>query len=262
MYATEPLPHFVEDYLAYLREVHPTTATFDGLHVHDDLVEDFSRPSLEQHARELGGFARRLDNIKLDTLTPTERVERPVLDHNIRARLFEIEEIRTWERDPRIYAEILALSLAAQTLFQYASPEERARRVLSKLRQASKVRDATATAPASATCVGDGAAALPTASAFVPAAAPLAVPAVQRTVVSEPLEVYRPRPVPVSYESTRDVRRPVRTKTKSAVIIGSSTAIGATIGGLTKGTKGAIIGGIVGGGAATVWDQVTRRQGR
>lgn len=124
------------------------------------------------------------------------------------------------------------------------------------------VRDATVTAPASATCVGDGAAALPTASAFVPAAAPLAVPAVQRTVVSEPLEVYRPRPVPVSYESTRDVRRPVRTKTKSAVIIGSSTAIGATIGGLTKGTKGAIIGGIVGGGAATVWDQVTRRQGR
>lgn len=126
------------------------------------------------------------------------------------------------------------------------------------------MRDATATAPASATCVGDGAAAaaLPMAAAFVPAAAPLAVPAVQRAVVNEPLEVYRPRPVPVSYESERDVRRPVRTKTKSAVIIGSSTAIGATIGGLTKGTKGAIIGGIVGGGAATVWDQVTRRQGR
>lgn len=145
MYATEPLPHFVEDYLAYLREVHPTTATFDGFHVHDDLVEDYSRPSLEQHARELGGFARRLDNIKVETLTPVERIERPVLDHNIRARLFEIEDVRSWERDPRIYAEILALSLAAQTLFQYAAPEERARRVLSKLRQASKVLDAART---------------------------------------------------------------------------------------------------------------------
>ena len=61
----------------------------------------------------------------------------------------------------------------------------------------------------------------------------------------------------MSYES---VRRPVRTKTKSAVIIGSSAAVGATIGGLTKGKKGALIGGLLGGGAATVWDQVTRRQ--
>ena len=52
----------------------------------------------------------------------------------------------------------------------------------------------------------------------------------------------------------------MRTKTKSAVIIGSSAAVGATIGGLTKGKKGALIGGLLGGGAATVWDQVTRRQ--
>jgi hypothetical protein len=124
------------------------------------------------------------------------------------------------------------------------------------------MRDATATTAASATCVGDPAT-FAAAPAVMPAAyAPVtAAPYVQRTAITEPLEVYRPRSVPVSYPSERDVRRPVRTKTKSAVIIGSSTAIGATIGGLTTGKKGAIIGGIVGGGAATVWDQVTRRQG-
>ena len=132
------------------------------------------------------------------------------------------------------------------------------------------MREGTATTAPSATCVdaafapAPGYAAMP--AAYAPAAAmPVAYspyaaqPAVQRTVVSEPMEVYRPRSVPVSYES---VRRPVRTKTKSAVIIGSSTAVGATIGGLTKGKKGALIGGLIGGGAATVWDQVTRRQGR
>ena len=117
------------------------------------------------------------------------------------------------------------------------------------------MREATALAPVSATCVGTAGDAM----AFAVADNPRA-PYAQRAVITEPLEVYRPRSVPVSYRSERDVRRPVRTKTKSAVIIGSSTAIGATIGGLTKGTKGAIIGGIVGGGAATVWDQVTRRQ--
>jgi len=124
------------------------------------------------------------------------------------------------------------------------------------------MRDATPTTPRTAACVGETSS-MPALTTAAPASLPLpaAVPAAHRTVVTEPLEVYRPRSVPVSYESERDVRRPVRTKTKSAVIIGSSAAIGATIGGLAKGTKGAIVGGIVGGGAATVWDQVTRRQG-
>jgi hypothetical protein len=126
------------------------------------------------------------------------------------------------------------------------------------------MREATATTPASATCVGtvtEAAAGVMAPAAVVAVADTPMAPYAQRAVITEPLEFYRPRSVPVSYQSERDVRRPVRTKTKSAVIIGSSTAVGATIGGLTKGKKGAIIGGLIGGGAATVWDQVTRRQG-
>jgi len=37
-----------------------------------------------------------------------------------------------------MYGELLGLSLAGQALFDYAPPEERARRVLSKLRQAPR----------------------------------------------------------------------------------------------------------------------------
>ena len=84
----------------------------------------------------------------------------------------------------------------------------------------------------------------------------------QPAVINEPIEVYRPRSVPVSSQSrqSREVARPARSVKKSVAIIAGSTAVGATIGGLTKGKKGALIGGIVGGGAATVWDQVTRRR--
>jgi hypothetical protein len=57
-------------------------------------------------------------------------------------------------------------------------------------------------------------------------------------------------------------RRPVRSKTKSAVIIGTSAAAGAGVGALIGGKKGAIIGAVAGGGGALVWDQVTRRQNR
>ena len=62
MYSAEPLPHFVDEYLAYLYEINPTTATFDGVHVHDDLLEDFGRPGYRRadpDARRLCPASRR-----------------------------------------------------------------------------------------------------------------------------------------------------------------------------------------------------------
>ena len=47
MYPSEPFPHFVDDYLAYLYEVHPTQASLDGVHLHDDLLEDLSRAAID-----------------------------------------------------------------------------------------------------------------------------------------------------------------------------------------------------------------------
>ena len=78
------------------------------------------------------------------------------------------------------------------------------------------------------------------------------------------------RVVPVR---TQSVARPVRTRQvvyedarpnrsvkKSAVIIGSSAAVGAGVGALTGGKKGALIGAAIGGGGAAIWDQITRRR--
>jgi uncharacterized protein (DUF885 family) len=138
MYSAEPLPHFVDEYLSYLYEVHPTNATFDGVHTHDDLLDDLSRQAIDAQIRDLGGLARRLAAIDPARLTDTERLERPALDASIRGRLYELEEIRTWERSPQHYSDTLATSLAGQALFDYSPLAERARRVLSKLRQVRK----------------------------------------------------------------------------------------------------------------------------
>jgi hypothetical protein len=82
-----------------------------------------------------------------------------------------------------------------------------------------------------------------------------------------------PRLMPVAYQSAvQPVRyRPVtyerapmrrvtrgRSVKKSALIIGSSAGIGAGVGAAVKGKKGALIGAAIGGGAATIWDQITR----
>jgi hypothetical protein len=139
MYPSEPFPHFVDDYLAYLYEVCPTHATLDGNHLHDDLLEDLSRPAVDAHVRALSGFGRRLHQIDSASLPPTERIEHPIVASNIEARMFEYEEVRTWERSPQLYADLIGMSLAGQALFAYAPEADRARRIVSKLRQVPRL---------------------------------------------------------------------------------------------------------------------------
>ncbi|MBF8301161.1 MAG: hypothetical protein HW394_1531 [Acidobacteria bacterium] len=139
MHPSEPFPHFVDDYLAYLHEVLPSQASADGVHLHDDLLEDFSRSSVEAHVRALAGFGRRLKQIDPAHLPPGERVEHPIVASNIEARMHDLETVRTWERNPQLYADALGTSLAGQALFAYAPEAERARRVVSKLRQAPRL---------------------------------------------------------------------------------------------------------------------------
>jgi uncharacterized protein (DUF885 family) len=139
MSSSEPFLHFVDDYLNYLYETNPTSASLDGVHTYDDLIEDLSRSGIDAQARTLSGFLRRLQEIDAAGLTATERIERPMVADNIRARMADLEETRAWEKNPQVYADILASGLAAQALFTHAPAEERARRVLSKLRQAPRL---------------------------------------------------------------------------------------------------------------------------
>ncbi len=142
MRSAESLPHFAADYLAWRHEAQPTHATFDGVHLHDDLLEDFSRAALDRQVRDLNGFARRLAAMSVEAMAEGDRADHDALTSSVQSRLFELEVVRTWERDPQLYADTIAVSLASQAVFTYAPAPERARRLLSKLRQVPGVLDA------------------------------------------------------------------------------------------------------------------------
>src|SRR5688500_10321208 len=139
MYPSEPFPHFVDDYLAYLYEVLPTQASLDGVHLHDDLLEDLSRSAIDANVRALSGFSRRLNQIDSSLLSRVEQVEHRIVGANIESRMYELEAIRTWDRNPQVYSDALGMSLAAQALFAYSPEAERARRVVSKLQQVPRL---------------------------------------------------------------------------------------------------------------------------
>ena len=95
MIASEPLPHFVDDLLGYLYEAHPTHATLDGVHTHDDLLEDVSRHAIEGEAHALAGYLRRLDEIDREGLTAIEKLEHQMLT----AHLLQLAGIDVLEVD-------------------------------------------------------------------------------------------------------------------------------------------------------------------
>jgi uncharacterized protein (DUF885 family) len=142
MYSAEPLQHFVTHYLAWLHETHPTLATFDGVHAHDDHLDDLSRAGIDEALRRLNDFGRRLAAINPDGLTADEKLDRPWLDLSIKARTYELEVLRTWERNPQHYADLIAVSLASQVLFDHAPHTERARRIVSRLKQVPRLLQA------------------------------------------------------------------------------------------------------------------------
>ena len=119
------------------------SATMDGVHLHDDLLEDFRRPAIDTHLSALAGFARRLDAIPVDSAARHRTGRARALSRRTSARgCSRSRQVRSWERNPHVYAETLASSLAAQAIFDYAPEPERARRVLSKLRQTPRLIEA------------------------------------------------------------------------------------------------------------------------
>ena len=140
MIASEPLPHFVDDLLGYLHETHPTHATLDGVHTHDDLLEDVSRQAIDTEAHALAGYLRRLDEINHDALTAARAPRAPHADGAIcRRACSSSRPCARGRRIPQFYSDLLASSLAGQALFSHAPAPERARRVLSKLRQTPRL---------------------------------------------------------------------------------------------------------------------------
>lgn len=121
------------------------------------------------------------------------------------------------------------------------------------VRQAATVNPSPATvACVSAVPVGYGAAAYPAAQY------------VTQPYSTRPYVAPAPAPRMVRTSSVRTVSRApaprVRSAKSSVAIIAGGTAAGALIGAVADGKKGALIGGLIGGVGATVYDRTTRKK--
>ena len=98
----------VDDYLDRFAARHPSIAAGNGIHSHDEALEDFSAGAIADELAWLRGVRRRLDEAAPAALTPDERVDRRILQGIVDGWVLDLGTLRTWTRNPMIYASAIS----------------------------------------------------------------------------------------------------------------------------------------------------------
>ena len=126
---------FVDRYLDDFARRHPSIAAGNGIHTHDDRLDDFTAAGIRAEIAALERDRTRLAAFDSAALTPDERVDRRILDGIIDGWLLEQKTLENWRRNPMIYASALTDGVHDLMTMENDSATVRMRRAISKLRQ-------------------------------------------------------------------------------------------------------------------------------
>jgi uncharacterized protein (DUF885 family) len=124
---------FAREFLDWYYAANPVRATYLGIHAHDGKMPDVTRAGFETRIRELHAWLDRLQGIDRARLAGDAHLDWQILDHAIRAELLELEEVRSWRRDPSYYNALIAGSVAGISSRTSAPVAERMRRIMERL---------------------------------------------------------------------------------------------------------------------------------
>jgi uncharacterized protein (DUF885 family) len=134
--APQPSPRFAalaDEYLDQFARRHPSIAAGNGIHTADATLEDFSSAGIAAEVEWLHAFRRRLDAVDAAPLTPDERVDRRILQGIVDGWLLDLDTVRTWTRNPMIYASAVSAGVHDLMTMESAPAAARAKQVAAKL---------------------------------------------------------------------------------------------------------------------------------
>ena len=135
----------VDRYLDDFARRHPSIAAGNGLHQHDDLLDDFSAAAIKREIAALQRDRRELNAFDPSRLSPDERVDQRILDGIIDGWLLEQETLQNWKRNPMLYASALSDGVNNLMTMENAPAPVRMRRIISKLGSVPQLLEAART---------------------------------------------------------------------------------------------------------------------
>jgi len=124
---------FVDRYLDGFARRHPSIAAGNGLHDHDDVLDDFSAEAIAAEIATLKTAAAELAAFSDASLTPDERVDQRILAGVIDGWLLEQETLQNWKRNPMTYASALSDGVHNLMTMENEAAPVRMRRIIGKL---------------------------------------------------------------------------------------------------------------------------------
>jgi len=132
--ASSSFTALVDEYLDQFARRHPSIAAGNGLHGHDDALEDFSARAIAAEATWLRAYRSRLEALDPAPLSADERVDRRILLGVVDGWLLDLDTVRTWTRNPMIYASAITDGVHNLMTMESAPAAQRMAQASSKLR--------------------------------------------------------------------------------------------------------------------------------
>ncbi|MDR7385903.1 MAG: DUF885 domain-containing protein [Armatimonadota bacterium] len=114
-------------------DFYPTWAARLGLHAYDGRLRSFNLSALDARLRTIREHERALREAPSEDLSPRQRVDRELLLAFLERERFDLEDLRSFQRNPLAYADALDVTLYVKR--EYAPLEQRAAALTEHLRQ-------------------------------------------------------------------------------------------------------------------------------
>jgi|HubBroStandDraft_1064217.scaffolds.fasta_scaffold00011_48 uncharacterized protein (DUF885 family) len=115
--------------------VHPSQASFAGLHDYDSRLDDVSPAAHAAEIKRLKTALAGFDAVDPATLDPGDRDDREVLIGQIKGALLYEERVPTWRTNPDLYTQLATSSVFALVQRNFAPLPERMRSAIARERQ-------------------------------------------------------------------------------------------------------------------------------
>jgi uncharacterized protein (DUF885 family) len=132
--ASSSFTALVDEYLDQFARRHPSIAAGNGLHGHDDALEDFSASAIAAEVTWLHAYRSRLEALDPTPLSADEGVDRRILLGVVDGWLLDLDAVRTWTRNPMIYTSAITDGVHNLMTMESAPAAQRMAQASSKLR--------------------------------------------------------------------------------------------------------------------------------
>ncbi len=126
---------FADGFLDWYYAEHPVRATSLGIHRYDGRLSSFTPAAIQRRVDALHGWLGELEEINRDDLEGPAYYDYVLLDRAIRSELLDLEQVRSWKRNPMDYSNYVAWSLASLVDRQFGTLDSRVASLTSRLGQ-------------------------------------------------------------------------------------------------------------------------------